>query len=53
VAWVGFKLTGYKITGGNSGSLIGQFVSITWQGTPAASGSGEPNLGVRIVTLTH
>src|SRR3954449_4141589 len=53
VAWVGFHLDSYKITGGNSGTLTGYFTTITWQGIPAAPNSGEPNLGARIVTLTN
>jgi len=53
VAWVGFHLDSYKITGGNSGTLTGYFTTITWQGMPAIANSGEPNLGARIVTLTN
>jgi hypothetical protein len=51
IAWVGFYLTGYDISG-NDGSLYGHFTDITWQGIPATPNSGEPNLGARIVTLT-
>jgi hypothetical protein len=53
VAWVGFHLDSYKITGGNSGTLTGYFTSITWQGIPANPNSGQPNLGARVVTLTN
>jgi Flp pilus assembly protein TadG len=51
IGWVGFLLGGYKITGGNSGSLTGSFTEITWQGIPATQGNGPPNLGARVVTL--
>ena len=53
IGWVGFLLGGYKITGGNSGSLTGSFTEITWQGIPATQGNGPPNLGARVVTLTR
>lgn len=50
IAWVGFKLTGYDITG-NTGTLYGNFTDITWQGLPATVNSGEPDLGTRVVSL--
>lgn len=53
VAWVAFKLTGYQITGGNSGELDGYFTDITWDGIPATSGNSVPDLGARVVTLTQ
>ena len=53
IAWVGFRLTGYKITGGNSGELYGSFTEIVWQGVPATSGNQPPNLGARVITLVH
>jgi hypothetical protein len=51
IAWVGFYLTDFKIQGSN-GELSGYFTDITWQGLPATANSGQPNLGVRVVTLT-
>jgi len=53
VAWVGFRLDSYKVTGGNSGTIFGQFTSITWQGVPSTTPGTQPNLGARVVTLTH
>ncbi len=50
IAWVGFKLTGYDMNG-SSGELYGSFTDITWQGIAAAPGSGEPNLGAKVVSL--
>lgn len=50
VAWVGFKLTGYNLSG-NNGTLSGYFTDITWQGIPAAANSGQPNLGARVISL--
>ena len=50
IAWVGFKLTGYDMSG-NNGTLYGSFTDITWQGIPAAANSGEPNLGARVISL--
>jgi Flp pilus assembly protein TadG len=52
IAWVGFYLTGYDISG-NNGVLYGHFTDITWEGIPATSNNGQPNLGVRVVTLTN
>lgn len=54
VAWVAFRLDDFAISGGNSGTLYGEFTSITWQGVPApSSNGGEPDFGAHIVTLTH
>ena len=55
VAWVGFHLDSYQITGGNSGTLTGYFTTITWQGLPANPNPNtpEPDLGARVVTLTN
>lgn len=53
VAWVGFRLDSYKVTGGNSGTIFGEFTSITWDGVPATTPGSEPDLGARVVTLTH
>ena len=52
IAWVGFLLTGYDVQG-NSGDLYGHFTEITWDGVPANANNGEPNLGARVITLTH
>lgn len=52
IAWVGFRLTGYTVQG-NTGSISGNFTTITWQGIPSASGSGEPDLGAYVITLVH
>jgi Flp pilus assembly protein TadG len=52
IAWVGFRLSGFDVQG-NSGTLSGSFTEITWEGIPASSGNPEPNLGARVVTLTH
>ncbi|HZR94185.1 MAG TPA: pilus assembly protein TadG-related protein [Gaiellaceae bacterium] len=52
VAWVGFYLTGYSISG-SSGSLYGHFTEINWQGIEADPSSGEPNLGARVVSLIN
>ena len=50
--WVGFRLTGFDVQG-NSGRSTGSFTDITWEGIPAVTNSGEPNLGARVVTLIH
>jgi Flp pilus assembly protein TadG len=53
IAWVGFKLTGYRATSGNTGDLYGSFTEIIWQGVPATSGNQPPNLGARTISLVH
>ncbi len=53
VAWVGFRLDSFQINGGNSGTITGAFTDITWQGVPVNSGSSQPDLGARVITLTH
>ncbi len=52
IAWVGFRLSGYAVQG-NGGTIYGSFTDITWEGIPAVTNSGEPNLGARVVTLIH
>jgi Flp pilus assembly protein TadG len=52
IAWVGFRVDSFAASG-NTGSLTGVFTSITWEGLPASQNSGQPNLGVRVVTLIH
>jgi hypothetical protein len=41
------------VKGGNSGDLYGHFTEITWDAVPANANSGQPNLGARVITLTH
>jgi Flp pilus assembly protein TadG len=52
IGWVGFHLDSFDARG-SSGSISGHFTTITWAGIPADPGSSQPNLGARIVSLTH
>ena len=52
VAWVGFRVDSFTASG-SSGSLTGQFKTITWEGLPANVNGGPPNLGARVITLIH
>lgn len=52
IAWVGFRIDGF-VASGSSGSVTGQFTEITWQGLPATPPGSQPNLGARVVILTH
>lgn len=52
IAWVGFRVDSFTASG-SSGSLTGEFESITWEGLPASTNNGQPNLGARVVTLIH
>jgi hypothetical protein len=53
IAWVGFLLTDFDVKGGNNGDLYGHFTEITWDAVPANANNGQPNLGARVITLTH
>ena len=52
VGWVGFKLTGYDMSGSN-GLVFGSFTSITWEGFQASKSDDVESFGVRVVTLTE
>jgi Flp pilus assembly protein TadG len=52
IAWVGFRIDGFDASG-SSGSITGQFTSITWEGLPASNPNTNPNLGARVVILVH
>ncbi len=49
VGWIGFKLTGYDLSGNNE-KLIGNFTKIIWEGIEAVSG-GNPDFGVKVINL--
>lgn len=40
IAFVGFKIAGYKFNGANNGNITGSFQKVTWQGTGANSSPG-------------
>lgn len=49
IGWVGFKVTGYKLTG-ESGTITGQFTKVIWEGIASQSGGGM-NYGARTIEL--
>ena len=52
IAWVGFHLLPGTSISGNSGTLIGYFTKVIWQGIlPASAPDNTPDLGVRSVAL--
>ena len=52
IGWVGFYLTGYDVHGNNA-TLNGYFTRYIAKGIQAASGTTEPDLGVRVIQLVH
>ena len=40
IAFVGFKITGYKFNGNNNGTITGSFQKVSWQGSSGSSSSG-------------
>jgi Flp pilus assembly protein TadG len=50
IGWVGFYLTGYDIHGNNA-TLHGHFTSYIAHGIQATSSSGQPDFGVRTISL--
>jgi hypothetical protein len=40
IAFVGFKISGYKFNGSNNGSITGAFEHTSWQGSGAGSSPG-------------
>ncbi|MEO8291412.1 MAG: pilus assembly protein TadG-related protein [Gaiellaceae bacterium] len=51
IGWAGFRLTGLDLNGNNE-KLLGEFVSVTWEGIQAESASdAPPNFGVKNVSL--
>lgn len=54
IGWVGFHLTSFDPTGGNSGTLSGWFTSTIWDGLDALpGGTPGPDYGVRSVELVQ
>jgi hypothetical protein len=52
IGWVGFYLTGYDVQG-NSATLTGYFTRYIAKGIQAASGTTEPDFGVRVIQLVN
>ena len=52
IGWVGFYLTGYDVHG-NQATLTGYFTRYIAKGIQAASGTTEPDFGVRIIQLVN
>jgi hypothetical protein len=51
IGWAGFRLTGMDLKGTNE-ILLGEFVSVTWEGVQADKASdASPNYGVKDVSL--
>jgi len=51
VGWAGFRLSGLDLHGTNE-ILLGEFVSVTWEGVQADKASdASPNYGVKDVSL--
>ena len=40
IAFVGFKVTGFKFNGSNNGTITGSFQKVSWQGTGASTSPG-------------
>ena len=54
IAWVGFHLLPGSTFDGSTGTLVGYFTRVVWQGITPTSGNGtEPDLGVRSVALVN
>jgi putative Flp pilus-assembly TadE/G-like protein len=51
VGWAGFRISGLDLKGNNE-KILGEFVSVTWDGIQATSaGNAPPNFGVKNVSL--
>jgi hypothetical protein len=51
IGWAGFRISSLDLKGNNE-KILGEFVSVTWDGIQATSaGSAPPNFGVKNVSL--
>jgi hypothetical protein len=40
IAFVGFKVTGFKFNGSNNGTITGSFQKVTWRGSGGSTSPG-------------